>query len=167
MREREFTELIPMTPSRKRLREGDVFRLQPLVGTFYCGKVIQLEVESRNGFVNGMNLVFIYDRRMEGRTIPGDLNAASLLIPPVIINRLPWFRGYFETIGNQPVTEEERGRSFGFWDVPRKRFVDVSGKPLAEKPLCWSDYGLADYALVGTLVQRALKAQRLAPEARQ
>jgi hypothetical protein len=48
-------------------------------------KIIQLEVEGRDGFVNGMNLLYIYDRQMENGTIPSVLNAA----PPRLINRLP------------------------------------------------------------------------------
>lgn len=153
--DKEFSELIPMTPSRKRLREGDVFLLQPLPGVFYCGKIIRLRVESRDGFVNGMNLIYIYNRRSPDRSLPDDLDAAPLLIPPVVVNRLPWSRGYFETIGNLPVTRRERELSFGFRDFLHKRFVDVSGAPLAGEPACWTDYGLAGYALVGELVHRA------------
>ena len=128
----EETGLIPMTPSRKRLREGDVFLAQPLREVFFCGKVIRTKVESRDAFVNGMNLIYL---------------------------RLPWSRGYFRTIGNVPVTERERGLSFGFWDVPRKRFVSVEGSPLRQKPQYWTDYGLASYAVVGWELQKVLRAR--------
>lgn len=164
MSNQAFTELIPLTLSRKRLREGDVFLLQPLPGTFYCGKIVRLKVASRDSFVNGMSLIYIYDRRVPGRGVPADLDAAPLLIPPVVINRLPWSRGYFETVGNLPVTERERRLSFGFRDAARKRFVDAGGRPLAKEPLYWTDYGLAGYAVVGMLVQRALAARGLLTE---
>lgn len=164
MSNQAFTELIPLTPSRKRLREGDVFLLQPLPGTFYCGKIVRLKVASRDSFVNGMSLIYIYDRRVPGRGVPADLDAAPLLIPPVVINRLPWSRGYFETVGNLPVTERERRLSFGFRDAARKRFVDAGGRPLAKEPLYWTDYGLAGYPVVGMLVQRALAVWGLLTE---
>ena len=164
MSDQAFTELIPLTPSRKRLREGDVFLLQPIPGTFYCGQIIRLKVESRDSFVNGMSLIYIYDRRVPDRGVPAYLDAAPLLIQPVVINRLPWSRGYFETVGNLPVTERERRLSFGFWDTVRKRFVDAGGNPLAKEPLYWTDYGLASYAVVGMLVQRALAAREFLTE---
>jgi len=151
--------LIPMTPSRKYLKEGDVFLIQPVRDVFYCGKVICLHVESRDSFVNGMNLIYIYDRHSDGRTVPADLDAAPLLIAPAVINRLPWSRGYFETIGNVPVTERERSLSFGFRDW-RGAFVDLKGEPLAQEPLYWSSYGLSSYAVIGAEVQKALNARR-------
>ncbi len=153
--------LIPMTPSRKRLREGDVFQLKPFPGVFFCGKVIRINVESQDSFVNGMNLIYLYDMQTAYRAIPEDLETAPLLISPVIINRLPWSRGYFETVGNRPVREWERGLSFGFWDFLHKRFVDVSGRPLGREPPYWSDYGLASYAVVGKKVRKTLESRGL------
>lgn len=155
----EFWELLPMEPSRKRPKEGDVFLTQPFLGTYYYGKVIQTRIKSEDSCVNGMNLIFLYNRLADGRTVPDDLGEEDFLIPPVIINKLPWSRGYFETIGNAAVTESERNRSYGFWRFQTKTFVDVTGAPLAEKPLCWSDHGLASYAVVGERIQAALKAK--------
>lgn len=153
----EFTELIPMGKSRKPPKEGDVFLVQPFSRVYYYGKVIRTHLESADSCVRGMNLIFLYDRRADGRDIPDELGGGDFLIPPVIINRLPWSRGYFETVGNAPVTEDEKNASYGFWSFQKKRFVDVGGVPLARKPRCWSDYGLASYAVVGEKIQAALR----------
>ena len=156
----EFHDLLPMNKSRKRPKEGDVFLVQPFLGVHYYGKVIQTQISSKDSCVNGMNLIFLYRRRAQKRTIPEDLSEAEFLILPVIINQLPWSRGYFETIGSAGVTEAEMDRSYGFWSFQKKRFVDVSGSLLTEKPECWSDYGLASYAVVGEKIQTVLKEKR-------
>ena len=153
----EFTDLIPMNKSRKYPKEGDIFLVQPFLNVYYYGKVIQTQIQSGDSFVNGMNLIFIYDKCTGDQSIPEDLNDADFLISPIIINKLPWSRGYFETIGNVQVTEREKSRSYGFWSFQKKMFVDVEGMPLAYKPRYWSYYGLASYAVVGDKIQTALK----------
>lgn len=153
----EFTELIPIGKSRKPPKEGDIFLVQPFPQVYYYGKVIRTHIKSADSCVRGMNLIFLYDKRAEDRSVPDELGDRDFLIPPAIINRLPWSRGYFETVGNAPVTEQERNRSYGFWSFQKKRFVNVWGVPLAYKPQCWSDYGLASYALVGEKIQAALR----------
>lgn len=154
----DFDDLIPMNKSKKQPKEGDVFLVQPFYHMYYYGKVIQVYVQSRDSCVNGMNLIFIYDKCADDKSIPSNLDQCSFLIPPIIINKLPWSRGYFETIGNVPVTDQEKAMPFGFWSFQKKMFVDVNGNPLTYKPQCWSDYGLASYAVVGEKIQAALKA---------
>lgn len=157
----EFRDLIPMNKSRKYPKEGDIFVVQPFTNVYYYGKVIQTHIKSRDSCVNGMNLVFIYDKCADAQIVPNDLSDRDFLISPTIINKLPWSRGYFETIGHTPVTEHERNMSYGFWSYQKQIFVDVEGIPLAYKPQYWSDYGLASYAVIGEKIQIALKAKRV------
>ena len=56
-----FKDLIVIEKSGKIPKEGDIFILQPLKGKFYCGKVIKTNIKSRDSFVNGMVLVYIYN----------------------------------------------------------------------------------------------------------
>ena len=156
----EFSDLISMSMSRKYPKEGDIFLVQPLHNVYYYGKVIQTQIRSRNSCVNGMNLIFIYDESSDTKDIPDDLSHCNFLISPVIINKLPWSRGYFETIGNICVTEYERKIPFGFWNFQSKTFVNAEGVPLTYKPKYWSDYGLASYAVVGEKIQDALNIKR-------
>lgn len=150
-----------MHKSRKYPEEGDIFLVQPLSNVYYYGKVIQTHIKSRDSCVKGMNLVFIYDKCSVDQSIPDDLSHSGFLISPTIINKLPWSRGYFETIGNVPVTELEKNMSYGFWSFLKKMFVDVEGIPLGYKPQYWSDYGLASYAVIGEKIQNALKAKKV------
>lgn len=145
--------MIPTNKSRERPKEGSIFLVQPFFNVYYYGKVIQTHIQSRDSCV--------YDKCATDQSIPEDLNDAGFLIPPVIINRLPWSRGYFETIKNARVTEREKSMSYGFWSFQKKMFVDVEGMPLTYKPQCWSDYGLASYAVVGEKIQIALKGKKV------
>ena len=155
----EFTELIAMKKTRKRPKEGDVFALQPISGMFYFGKVIQTDVKSTDSFVNGATLIYVYSRCSHRKELPYDLETAEFLIPPQIVNFRPWLDGYFETVGNIPVTEAERNVPFGFWDLLRKRFIDINQKELNNEPEYWGCYGLGSYGVVGRLAKRALESE--------
>ena len=56
-----FNDLIAMKKSSKKPQEGDVFVLQPVIGKFYFGKVIQTDLKSLDSFINGMTLIYIYN----------------------------------------------------------------------------------------------------------
>ena len=45
-----FNDLIAMKKSSKKPQEGDVFVLQPVIGKFYFGKVIQTDLKSLDSF---------------------------------------------------------------------------------------------------------------------
>ncbi len=152
-------DLIAMKKSRKAPREGDIFVVQPITDIFYYGKVIQTNISSKDSCVNGMFLIYIYDKLSTSKSIPTDLDCSNLLIAPTIVNRLGWSRGYFETICNFPVTEKERNVSFGFWSFQKKCFVNAEGAALKSYPEYYTDYGLGNYAVVGEKIQAALKQQ--------
>ena len=153
----EFTYLIPIKKSKKAPQQGDVFVVQPFQNIFYYGKVIQTNIYSKQSFVNGMILIFIYDKMSTTPKIPCNLDNSNLLIAPTVVNRLGWSRGYFETICNIPITDRERNISFGFWDFLKKRFVDVEGNVLDRKPDYYTDFGLGNYLVVGEKIQVALQ----------
>lgn len=153
----KFDQLIAMKKTRKAPTEGDIFVLQPLSNIFYFGKVIQTNLVSKDSFINGMTLIYIYDNCSQNKEIPENLENSIFLVPPIIVNNQPWQRGYFETICNTAVLEKEKKINYGFWDVLKKEFVDVSGKRLRSEPAWWSIYGLGSYGIVGKEVQKAIR----------
>ena len=48
------------------------------------------------------------------------ISKEELLIAPIIVNNQPWLKGYFETIGNKKVLENEKTIDFAFWDTLKK-----------------------------------------------
>jgi hypothetical protein len=97
-----LTNMRVLTPSRKRLNPGDVFVLQP-DERYLFGRVIG--TNTAVGPMTGCILTYIYRVRSASMQIPPrpDLSPDKLLIPPIMTNRLPWSRGYFETIAHVPL----------------------------------------------------------------
>ena len=156
MRTLAFNDLIAMKKSSKKPQEGDVFVLQPLIGKFYFGKVIQTDLKSIDSFINGMTLIYIYNYCSIEKEIPLELEKEEFLIAPIIVNNQPWLKGYFETIGNKQVLENEKTVDFAFWDTLKKEYVDINGQVIKNKPQYWSIYGLGSYGVVGKEVRKAI-----------
>ncbi|WP_419670164.1 Imm26 family immunity protein [Alicyclobacillus macrosporangiidus] len=51
-----------MKPSRKRPKPGDIFVVQPKQGLYLLGRVIRTNLPSKDGFVRGANLIYIYNK---------------------------------------------------------------------------------------------------------
>ena len=153
-----FNDLIAMKKTSKKPEEGDIFVLQPSKGIFYFGKVIETGVKSIDSFVNGMTLIYVYQYWSYEKIIPQELDKKKFLIAPAVVNHQPWRKGYFETIGNIMVTQNEKNVEFAFWNVLKDKYVDISGKEIENKPLICGIYGLASYGAIGKEVQKAIKS---------
>lgn len=140
-----FDQLLPMCRSRKKPKAGDVFVVQPEKDIFYFGKVIQTDIVSSDSFINGMSLIYIYNRRSSQKIMSLGIETEELLIPPIVVNNQPWVKGYFETIGFKPVTVSEEQIDYGFWHVL-----------LSRVPKYASIFGLGSYGIVGKEVQKAI-----------
>ena len=73
-----FDLLIVQEKSNKKPEQGDVFVLNPGQRIFCFGKVIKTNVVSKDSFVNGMNLVFIYDYFSGTDKVPADLESLEI-----------------------------------------------------------------------------------------
>ncbi len=150
-------ELIKMKPSRKKPKEGDVFIIQPKEDLYFYGKVIRTEIPSKNIMVNGWNLIYVYKKVSKNIVMPDCLDVNELLIPPQIVNNQGWLKGYFQTIGSLPVTDEDKSINYGFFDFKTKKYVDEEGQPLGYKPEMWVDYGIGSYGSVAADIKAALE----------
>lgn len=154
----EFTdELIRMKKSRKKPKQGDIFIIQPKDSLYFYGKVIRTNIYSNDPMINGMNLVYIYNKPTKEIVMPTFLNLNELLIAPNIVNFTGWSQGYFVTIGNLQVTKEELELKYGFYNVIARKYVNEEGKELNYKPTIWTDYGVGGYGIVANDVKQALK----------
>ncbi len=116
--------------------------------------------------MNDVVLVYIYKVRSEAKRLPplAELRPTNLLLPPLMINRLPWSRGYFETIGNLPLGDEDA--------LPRHTFRRFTGQYFDEynnqlsqpnEPV--GEYGLQSYLTIDDAISDALGYPRI-PEKR-
>lgn len=152
-----FNELIAMNKTKNNPSEGDVFVIQPEEGRYYYGKVILTNIKSRDSLINGMTLVYIYNKVSSEKAFLENPEEADLLIAPIIVNNQPWQKGYFETVGNAKVSEKEKTLDYGFWDMLKKKYVNYNGDELLKEPRYWTHFGLGSYGIVGKDVQKALK----------
>lgn len=98
--------LIPIKTSRKKPKTGDAFLVQPIKGVYYYGKVISEKSNSKYELIKDFPLIYIYNQTTTNFELPNFLS--NILIAPLITNYSPWTKGYFYTIGNIPVTDEEK-----------------------------------------------------------
>ncbi|MFC1946271.1 immunity 26/phosphotriesterase HocA family protein, partial [Chloroflexota bacterium] len=120
-------ELIVIKKSYKEPETGDVFALQPKEGVYYYGKVIRSKVESKNIMFKGWYLVFIFNIKTNQIQADVNINNVPLLIRPMVVNKRPWTMGYFKTINNTPITDYDCSIDYGFWDIIKKRYYNLSG----------------------------------------
>jgi hypothetical protein len=92
-----------LRPSRKAIRPGDVFAMGLPDGAYLFGRVVSTSARWTLAADSGVaNLVYVFDHRSTEKRVPDRtyLRTDRLLVPPQLINRLGWSRGYFETLAN-------------------------------------------------------------------
>ena len=80
----------------------------------------------------------------------------NLLIPPVIVSDDYWKKGYFYTISNIPLTEEEKSIDFGFYKIHFKTnfFCKENVEILEKEPKLLGIHGLTTITGIATDVER-------------
>lgn len=152
-----FNDLLVLKKSRKKPKEGDVFVLNPQSGLYCYGKVIKTGVKSKDSFVNGMYLIYLYDYFSETKELNVELDVDNLLIPPIVVNTQLWIKGYAETLSNVAVSEKEKNLEFGFWHIGKKKYVNINCDEIDFIPQLVSPFGLCSYGIVGKDIQKVIK----------
>lgn len=152
----KFDLLLEMKKSKKQPKEGDVFVLNPRKEVFCFGKVIMTNIVSRDSFVNGMNLIFIYDYFSPDENIPDNIESYNILLVEVVNNQL-WLKGFAKNIAYSEVTENEINVDYAFWDMLKNEYVDLKGDSVDYIPKIKGTYGLGSYGIVGKEIQKVIK----------
>ena len=144
-----------LTPSRKKLRAGDVFVYQVRDGDYGFGRVIRLD--ARIGFFENAILIYIYNAFSSlVHDIPR-LDCNHLLIPPACTNRQPWLRGYFQTVAHQELSRDEVLPVHCFADLLRPgSFFDDKGNQLPSRFEPCGTFGLVSYRGIDGEICQAL-----------
>lgn len=102
------TNIRILKPSRKKPASGDVFALQLPDERYLFGRVIFSDLPADKAPMPGSYLIYIYDHVSPTKSPALEqLRPDVLLLPPVFINRMPWTKGYFETVRSQPLSDED------------------------------------------------------------
>lgn len=152
-------DLMKLQPSRKKPNEGDVFIIQPKEDIYIFGLVVKAKMALNDPIMNGGHLIFIFNYLSRKKEIPDNLFSHDLLIAPQIVNNQGWLKGYFETLGNFQMNKKDNLKSYGFWDIVTKQYVDELGKPLLTIPKIYADYGLGSYGSVAGALKETLNKE--------
>lgn len=152
------TNIRVLNPSRRRLQTGDIFTIGLPHDTFMHGRVIAVDLPRERAPMPGANLIYIYAAKSDSKQPHLEsLTPEALLVPPLFINRLPWSRGYFETVAHQPLREDDMLSAHYFWSASRAKYVDEHGNVLDFVPAPpVGDWGLHSFRTVDDLVSAAV-----------
>ena len=150
------TNLRVLRPSRKPPQVGDLFRMRLPDGTYLFGRVVDTNANA-GGFPNAV-LLYVYSHRSATPEPPGPalLRPHSLLIPPVMTNRLPWSKGYFETIVNLPLEPGEKLPQHCFESFGMQRYFDERGRELKGRVEPCGQFGLHSYRTIDDAISETL-----------
>ena len=155
------TNLRILAPSRKAPKAGDIFVCRPQGRGYFFGRVVRTDAKMR--YMSDSNLIYVFAIESETKTPPERLSAMHLLTPPLMTNRQPWSRGYFETVAHRGFELGERLPLHCFYSAVRKTYFDDNENELSEKREPCGTYGLASYRIIDDEVSKALGLS-LAPD---
>jgi len=149
----DLMNLAVLKKSRRSPQVGDVFVLQPPDGLYLFGRVIDIAAEI--GPFKSCVLVYLYRQRSSQKAPPPALLRGQLLVPPLMTNRLPWSRGYFELVESRPLTDMDRLPQHCFADLWGRYFDERSRRlPGPVEPI--GQWGLESYRTIDDQVSEAL-----------
>jgi len=157
------TNLQIIKRSRRRPREGDLFRMVLPDSVELYGRVVGADLEPPRAPIANAYLIYVYKGDAHGSEefATARLNPGRLLIPPVFINRLPWSLGYFETIANDVLTESDLLAQHCFWSAGRACYVDETRNRLPARLEPCGDWALSSYRWLDDHVSDALGIPRV------
>jgi len=143
--------------SQRQPEAGDIFVMQLGDTTFLFGRVVSIDANPLG--VGGGILVYIYRAKACCKTSVPPLDRNRLLIPPLITNRLPWSRGYFEHIQSRPIAIGDVLEKHRFWDPLRGVFRDEQGNVVPDPFESCSTWGLHSFQTIDDELSKALGLQ--------
>jgi hypothetical protein len=150
------TNLQILKPSRVPPKEGDVFTFRMPDGLHRFGRVINTKADVGIGKPQWV-LIYLYRGTYDNPAMPSraDLRRDALLVAPEITNRLPWSRGYFETVGNLPLEDGDvlRQHCFEKYDG---RYFDEAGHQLGRRSEPCGSFGVGSYRSIDDQLSKAL-----------
>lgn len=147
--------MVVLKKSRKKQKSGDVFVLQ-MKGDdkYYFGRIVSLKAKI-GGFDNVI-LIYIYNAFSKSKDEMPRMDKDNLLVPPIGTNRLPWTRGYFETIRSAPIEDNDVLDTHCFFDYLTKKYYNDQGKQLPRRIELCGEYGLHSFRTIDDAVSEVL-----------
>lgn len=152
--------LAVLKKTRRALEVGDIFAMRPPDGQFLFGRVIDVDANllgfgGRGGVEGAFALIYIYAVRAAAKMPVPELVREQMLIPPMITNRKPWTRGYFEHLENRPIGPIDRLPQHCFVNSFGKN-VDEMGRPVSVPVNPIGRFGIESFRTIDDAISKAL-----------
>lgn len=110
----------------------------------------------------GAILLYVYRPRFDSKVVPerSELSRDQLLVSPMMANRLPWSKGYFETVVHWPLDPDDVLPQHCFLNAACGRYFDEKGNELPDPIGPVGDYGLHSDRAIDDAVSAALGFDR-------
>ncbi len=141
-----------LKPSRRAPQLGDVFAMLPPDGRYLFGRVVA--TDTTIGGFPGV-LIYVYRQRSDRKDQVPNLTSDDLLVAPMGTNRLPWSRGYFETVEKRGLGPSDKLSQHCFRDS-RGWFFDEYGSRLPEPIGIVGSWGMGSFRTVDDNISKAL-----------
>ena len=145
--------LAVLKKTRRAPEAGDIFVMQPPDGQFLFGRVVDTNADPLG--VGGAVLIYVYRVRATAKTPVPELLRGQLLVPPMMTNKQPWTKGYFEHVENRPLSVMDRLPQHCFKDS-RGWYFDQVGTRLAGPVEPVGQWGLHSFRTIDDEVSKAL-----------
>lgn len=151
----EISEYQLQVIKRKRIypNKGDIFEIKPKGNILLHGMVINNHINNING--DDLILVLIFKEHVDvRRCVIKGINSDDLLIPPQIVGKEYWVRGYFCNVDSYDDTICID--NYGFYYIGKHKFCDEYGNEIKEEPELLGIYGVATIIGVAKKINQEL-----------
>lgn len=158
MKPRDY-QLKVIKRSKSKPIDGDIFVLSPREGVYFYGKVLNSDIQhiAEETFIHRKCMVYIFKSKSSEISMDEFVSDFSnLLINPIIVDLSYWTKGYFYTIGNEEISEEEKSLDYGFYKIGNGKLYKEDGKELSDVPQILGTYGIASITGVASLIEKEL-----------
>lgn len=140
---------------RKRIypQPGDIFQLNPRDDIYFYGIVVNNHINNING--DDLLVVMIFCNEVEiQECIQKGIKAGDLLIPPQIVGKEYWTRGYFYNV--KRFDGVLNIKNYGFYKIGKGKFVDEYGDEILHEPELLEVYGVSTVTGIARQVTQEL-----------
>lgn len=149
----EEYQLQVIKKTREYPKTGDIFRINPKNDLILYGVVINNYVNNING--QDLLLILIFKDGIDIKDILNkEVKHEHLLIPPQIVGKEYWSRGYFYNIDH--IDEIGNAINYGFYSIGKGKFFDEYGNGISCEPQLLGTYGVSTISGIARKINQEL-----------
>lgn len=132
---------------------GDVFKINPKEDIYLYGLVVNNHINNING--EELLLILIFKEGVDIKEcISKGIGCDELLIPPQIVGKEYWTRGYFYNV--EHYNEKVKFDSYGFYSIGKGIFFDEYGNEITNEPRLLGIYGVTTISGIAKKINQEL-----------